>query len=337
MDKYAAAWHIQWLKGTLSGKHPKSFTGYVQALKLRFEDKNANGEAYADLEKVRYEGCIQDMFTQIHTYNDKAMVTGPAFKKLILDRLPPKILEQMHTIDLSGKTDDEIITIITNARKTAEKWEAAKKSLGLRKTVSDNRNEFSKRRPFEKTERTRFEKPREFKNKPKFQRKDDKFSGGKFKFRNNNISNKSYAEQTDGIDKSELDRRKAAGECQRCAWPGDRKGAHKTMDCYRWKRVEKGTAPFSKPKAYQQLKVRAYDQEEDPIDLYTTDEEDSGNEEEDSGSEDSGSEEEDSGSEDSGSEEECLEEDSGQDQDHEEAEDPKGNWRESGPGSDSEE
>jgi hypothetical protein len=33
MDKYAAAWHIQWLKGTLSGRHPKSITGYVQDVK----------------------------------------------------------------------------------------------------------------------------------------------------------------------------------------------------------------------------------------------------------------------------------------------------------------
>jgi hypothetical protein len=34
MDKYAAACHIQWIKGTVSGKHPKSITGYIQALKL---------------------------------------------------------------------------------------------------------------------------------------------------------------------------------------------------------------------------------------------------------------------------------------------------------------
>jgi len=45
MDKYAAAWHIQWLRGTISGKHPKSITGYIQALKLRFEDKDAKDEA----------------------------------------------------------------------------------------------------------------------------------------------------------------------------------------------------------------------------------------------------------------------------------------------------
>jgi len=52
MDSYAASWHIQWLKGTLVGLHPKSMTGYVNALKLRFEDKDAKNEAYSELEKI---------------------------------------------------------------------------------------------------------------------------------------------------------------------------------------------------------------------------------------------------------------------------------------------
>jgi hypothetical protein len=57
---------------------------------------------------------------------------------------------------------------------------------------------------------------------------------------------KTFGTQTEGINGSELRRRKAAGECQRCAWPQDRKGSHKTLDCFRWKRIEKGTAPFPK-------------------------------------------------------------------------------------------
>jgi len=132
MKFYAASWHIQWIKGTLSGLHPKSMTGYVNALKLRFEDKDAQDEAYADMEEIRYEGCIRDMFTKMQTFNDKAKVTGAALKKMILERLPQKILEQMHTVDLTGKTDQEIISIITNAGRTAEKWEAARKNLGLK-------------------------------------------------------------------------------------------------------------------------------------------------------------------------------------------------------------
>jgi hypothetical protein len=55
---------------------------------------------------------------------------------------------------------------------------------------------------------------------------------------------KTFGTQTEGIDGSELWRRKAAGECQRCTWPQNRKGSHKTLDCFRWKRLEKGTAPF---------------------------------------------------------------------------------------------
>jgi hypothetical protein len=61
---------------------------------------------------------------------------------------------------------------------------------------------------------------------------------------------RTFGTQTEGIDGSELRRRKAAGECQRCAWPRDRKGSHKTLDCFRWKRLEKGTTPFPKKKNY---------------------------------------------------------------------------------------
>jgi hypothetical protein len=61
---------------------------------------------------------------------------------------------------------------------------------------------------------------------------------------------RTFGTRTAGIDGSELTRRKAAGECQRCAWPKDRKGSHKTIDSFRWKRVEKGTAPFPKKKRY---------------------------------------------------------------------------------------
>jgi hypothetical protein len=147
MDSYAVSWHIQWLKGMLAGTYPKSMTGYVNALTLRFEDKDARDEAYSELEKVRYEGCIMDMFTQIQTHNDKALVMGAAPKKLILERLPQKILEQMHTVDLTGKTDQEIISIITNARRTAEKWDATRKNLGLKaqfKIKEDSRQKFRK-------------------------------------------------------------------------------------------------------------------------------------------------------------------------------------------------
>jgi len=52
MDKYAAAWHIQWLNGTLNSTHPKSMTGYTNAHKLRFKDRDAKDEAYSDLDKV---------------------------------------------------------------------------------------------------------------------------------------------------------------------------------------------------------------------------------------------------------------------------------------------
>jgi len=73
------------------------------------------------------------------------------------------------------------------------------------------------------------------------------------KFSQRKKSRKSYKDQVKGIDKSELARRQAAGECQRCAWPEDRRGAHQTLDCFRWLRKEKGTTPFTKAKRDQQF------------------------------------------------------------------------------------
>jgi len=44
-------------------------------------------------------------------------------------------------------------------------------------------------------------------------------------------SKEGYLSKTEGIDSSEISRRKAAGECLRCAWPSDRKGNHRVRDC----------------------------------------------------------------------------------------------------------
>jgi hypothetical protein len=63
------------------------------------------------------------------------MVTGAALKKIILERLPQMIIEQMHTVDLTWETDQEIMTIITNAGRTAEKLEAARMNLQLKPTL----------------------------------------------------------------------------------------------------------------------------------------------------------------------------------------------------------
>jgi len=252
MDSYAASWHIQWIKGTLNGTHPKSMTGYVNALKLRFEDKDAKDEAFADLEKVRYEGCIRDMFTKIHTFNDKAMVSGAALKKLILERLPQKILEQMHVVDLTGKTDNEIITIITNAGRIAETWEAARRNLGLKASF----------RTYEKSKRSNHEYPDKDSELPK-QKKDRsrRSKRRKEKGRSSDRVRKDRSvpgvdlSKTQGIEPSEISRRKAAGECLRCAWPSDLKGTHMVKDCQRPIKLDKGTASYPKAKEYQKMKV----------------------------------------------------------------------------------
>jgi hypothetical protein len=159
---------------------------------LRFEDKEARDEAYADFEKVWYEGDSWDMFTKIQMYNDKSQLTGAALKKLIVDGLPEKVLSQMHEVDLTGKTDQEMINSITKAARTAEKWEEGIKN-------------FCTRIP-----RTK-EKP-EWKPKDKFQVKKDfkpqkEFIERKLVHRQNGGTVKTFATETQGISQDELNRR----------------------------------------------------------------------------------------------------------------------------------
>jgi len=52
------------------------------------------------------------------------------------------------------------------------------------------------------------------------------------------------ATQTEGSEESKLRRQQITGDCQHCAWPWERKRCAETIDCFRWKRLVKGTAPF---------------------------------------------------------------------------------------------
>jgi hypothetical protein len=245
MKSYAASWHIQWIKGTLSRVHPKSMTGYVNALKLRFDDRDARDEAYANMEKVRYQGCIRDMFTKIRTFNDKAMISGAALKKMILERLLQKIMEHMHTVDLMGNTDSDIITIISNEGKTAEKWKATRKNLGLKSSLETYEQQH------DKLEQSHY-KPANSEQQmfTKTQKERITFINGQpeRKFKRDDA-------KTARIDAMEIEQRKPAGECLRCAWPSDRKGSHRVKDCIRTIELDKGTASYPNAKEYQKMKV----------------------------------------------------------------------------------
>jgi len=60
--------------------------------------------------------------------------------------------------------------------------------------------------------------------------------------------------KTEGIEEGEIQRRKAEGECLHCAWPADRKGAHRVKDCIYPIKLDQGTANYPKAKGYQKIK-----------------------------------------------------------------------------------
>jgi len=259
LQKYAGAWHVQWERKALAGQYPRSWTTYQNDIKLRFENKEARDVAYSKMGKIRYKGCIRDMFTRIQTFNDKAQITGAALKKFILERLPAKILDQMHVVDLTGKTDQEMIDIITNAGKTAERWEEARDNLLIKSYDTKERTHKKDKKDKNRVSK-KYEKPWKDSNKRKFDKKG--------KFRKEGKEDSSFKEKLEGIPGDELARRRKEKECLRCAWPADRKGKHQSKDCYRPIKLDKGTADFPKAKAYQKMRIGAVEIESGEEDLY---------------------------------------------------------------------
>jgi len=65
-------------------------------------------------------------------------------------------------------------------------------------------------------------------------------------------SREGYFSKTEGIESSELSRRKAASECLRCPWPSDRKGNHRVRNCRRQIKLDTGTAEISNKEKYRE-------------------------------------------------------------------------------------
>lgn len=113
--------HVQWEKQALARTFPRSWPTYRNDLVLMFEDETARDEAYSELDILWYDGDIRDMLPYPQTHHDKAQLTGASLKKLMLDRLPVKVLELMHTVDLTGNSDQEMIEINSPTGRAAEK------------------------------------------------------------------------------------------------------------------------------------------------------------------------------------------------------------------------
>jgi hypothetical protein len=173
------------------------------------------------------------------------MVTGASLKKMSLERLQQKIIEQMHTVNLTGKTDQEIISITTNTTRTVQKWEVTRTKLGLKTLLKTYQRKHPKLELNEDRSRSLEQKG--------FQR--DQLEREKFKRDQSERKSKKDYVKTEAIERSDIDRRKAAGERLRCSWPADRKGSLRVKDCIRPIKLDKGTASYPKAKEYHKMKV----------------------------------------------------------------------------------
>jgi len=68
-------------------------------------------------------------------------------------------------------------------------------------------------------------------------------------------SRKLSKDLTEGINETEIQRRKAAGECLHCAWPAYRKGAHRAADCRHPIKSTRGTVTLPEKRNHQEVKL----------------------------------------------------------------------------------
>jgi len=110
----------------------------------------------------------------------------------------------MHVVDLTGKTDQEIITIITSAGRTAEKWEAATKNLCLKASFRTNGKKHPKfERSMEEPKRSgRRQGRRDRSERSERKNKRDRSDRKEFK-KGRSDRNQDYS-KTERIDSSEL-------------------------------------------------------------------------------------------------------------------------------------
>jgi len=137
-----------------------------------------------------------------------------------------------------------------------KKWEEAKKNLGTR--------------TLKHSEKKKWEKPKDnFQVKKALSRKEEPAcEERKFVNRSDNLNIRTFTWHMEGIPQDEMNEQNEPQQCMICAWPADRKGSHKTMECYRPAKTDAGTANFPKAKEYQKVKIRAHELEEDQRDLY---------------------------------------------------------------------
>jgi hypothetical protein len=164
----------------------------------------------------------------------------------------------MHVVDLTGKTDQEMIDIITNAGKTAERWEEARENLLIKPYESKEKRKLKRKDKDDFRVSKKYDKP---------WKKDKKEKSFKNKKGSNSPNN------LEGISEKELTRRRKDKECLRCAWPADRKGIFFSRDCLRPIKTDEGTASFPKPKEYQKMRIGALELESGEEDEYSLDSE----------------------------------------------------------------
>ena len=190
----------------------------------RFGPTHEEVKALRELYQIRYKGDIDEFLQQIENKNNRAKVTGIAFRKIVEDQVPEEAIRRM-SMQQEYIDDREWLEALRKAVKDEEDLQERRKLKGNSfGTVAQKR-----KAPEQATATTK---------KPKYTAKEKrvyqaaKKAAAKVKKETaaprKKIIHRVWKKAHEGIEQKEIDERKAKGQCTRC-----------TFSNHGWKHCEK--------------------------------------------------------------------------------------------------
>ena len=92
---------------------------FAELVVRRFGPTHEEVKALREMMKVRYKGEIDQFLLEMENWNVKAKVTGVAFRKMIVDKIPEEAVRRMSMMDPIAD-DREWLEVVRTASKAKE-------------------------------------------------------------------------------------------------------------------------------------------------------------------------------------------------------------------------
>src|ERR1700761_2692980 len=191
----------------------------------RFGPTHEEVKALRELYQIKYKGDINEFLQQIESKNNRAKVTGIAFRKIVEDEVPEEAIRRSMSMQQKYIDDREWLEALRKAVKDEEDLQERRKLKGNSfSTVAQKRKAPEQATAVAKKPKYTAKEKRVYQAAKKAAAKVKKETAAPRK----KIIHRVWKKAHEGIEQKEIDERKAKGQCTRC-----------TFSNHGWKHCEK--------------------------------------------------------------------------------------------------